>query len=100
MVSRPFKASRPTDGQRAFLWAEKRSEAKYASSLLDPEFDAEQVDSDAYERMVFYDGELGVDEKKTGVGRARDARRKRRTVDTDHHDVKLPDEPPPGWADP
>lgn len=92
--------SRPSDRQRAFLWAEKRSEAKYASSLLDPEFDSEDHDPDAYERMVFFDGELGVDEKKTGIGRSRDARRKRRTVDTEDHDVKLPDEPPAGWAKP
>lgn len=100
MASRPFKATRPTDGQRAFLWTEKRSSAKYDGSVLDPEFDADEVEHDPYERMVFFDGELAVDEKRMGLGRARDARRKRRTVDTEHHDVKLQDEPPPGWAEP
>jgi len=92
--------TRPTDGQRAFLWAEKRSTSRYNGTILDPEFDAEQIDSDPYERMVFYDGDLGSDSKRASVGRSRDARRKRRTVDTDDRDVKLPDEPPPGWAEP
>lgn len=97
-------SGRMTDRNRALLWADRRSHARYQGSILDAEFDASLDEGDSYERMVFgaFDGDMhGRPEKGSSIGRSMSARRKRRTVETEGPEVtRLPEEPPPGWAKP
>jgi len=66
---------------------------------LDPDFDDEPRARDAYEDVSFH----GLTENASGtmMHTRNDGRRKRRTVNTEEAEQRrLPDEAPPGWAEP
>jgi hypothetical protein len=74
----------------------KRKEKRGAWGTLDPEFDTVENLDDGYERLVFV---FPQDADRQGMSVQYVARR-RRVPGREAAEPRLPDAPPPGWADP